>query len=300
MKNLELILLLFLLICCINKNEDKIKNQKINKKFMTYDEFNKKYFYWNGSNSLLQNENKKLKKYLLDKEKKLENFINLDGSQVEMEKVLRDLDSEEEKLLQMIKFIIEAKKEENNTMKFSNIFFIGTFSDEIRENRSRLLNKFHEMKDEDKYLLSLLEKNFSKEEIRLFFDVYYINGEFGNYEIEGRYGLKKVDNIISEVEKIQGISDQERMEREKRSNETLFKNEYYELDDLHILEDNRIIIVDKNEKPIKEIKIKDYKNVDIVIYKSILYIYDDNKIYEYSLKNLNDVKVIDLKDTEKK
>ena len=54
-------------------------------------------------------------------------------------------------------------------------------------------------------------------------------------------------------------------------------------------------IVDENQKPIKEIKVKDYRKIDLTIYKGILYIYDDGKIYEYSLKNLNDVKVIEVK-----
>ena len=81
----------------------------------------------------------------------------------------------------------------------------------------------------------------------------------------------------------------------------LFENIEEEIGtNIYVLKDNRIIILDNEDKPKKEIKIKDYKKVEIAVYKSILYIYDDDKIYEYSLKNLNDVKVIDLKDTEKK
>ena len=80
----------------------------------------------------------------------------------------------------------------------------------------------------------------------------------------------------------------------------LFKNEYKNLNNIHILKDNRIIIVDENQKPIKEIKVKDYRKIDLTIYKGILYIYDDGKIYEYSLKNLDDVKVIDVKNLQDK
>ena len=76
---------------------------------------------------------------------------------------------------------------------------------------------------------------------------------------------------------------------------TLFENEEEEVSNVHILKDNRIIIVDENQKPIKEIKVKDYRKIDLTIYKGILYIYDDGKIYEYSTKNLDDVKVIDVK-----
>ena len=40
--------------------------------------------------------------------------------------------------------------------------------------------------------------------------------------------------------------------------------------------------------------------IDLTIYKGILYIYDDGKIYEYSTKNLDDVKVIDVKNLQDK
>ena len=50
------------------------------------------------------------------------------------------------------------------------------------------------------------------------------------------------------------------------------------------------MITGKNNKILKEIKITDYKNTDMAIYKGIFYIYDDGKIYEYLLENLNEVK----------
>ena len=54
------------------------------------------------------------------------------------------------------------------------------------------------------------------------------------------------------------------------------------------------MIADKNKKILKEIKIKDYKNTDMAIYKGTFYVYADGKIYEYSLENLNEVKIYDF------
>ena len=307
MKKIILFLSLFLLICCINKNQElnsknSKKNEKpiterkeVEKKYMTYDEFNKKYFYWNGGNSFLRSDSNKLEKYILKKEENLEFFINSDGSEVKMEKILGKFSSEEDRILQIIKLLIEAEIEERKTIQFSSFYFNNRFLDELRENRNKLLNNFYNSENKEKILLSILEKNFTEEEIRIFFDLYYINGEFDNYEISGRYGLSKVDKVIAEVEKIEGIDEKEWARREMSPRITLFENEEEEVSNIHILKDNRVIIVDENQKPIKEIKVKDYRKIDLTIYKGILYIYDDGKIYEYSLKNLDDVKVIDAK-----
>ena len=262
---------------------------------MTYSEFNKKYFYWNGGNSFLRSDSNKLEKYILKKEENLESFINSDGSEVKMEKILGKFSSEEDRILQIIKLLIEAEIEERKTIQFSSFYFNNRFLDELRENRNKLLNNFYNSENKEKILLSILEKNFTEEEIRIFFDLYYINGEFDNYEISGRYGLSKVDKVIAEVETIEGIDEKEWTRREMSPRITLFENEEEEVSNVHILKDNRIIIVDENQKPIKEIKVKDYRKIDLTIYKGILYIYDDGKIYEYSTKNLDDVKVIDVK-----
>ena len=55
------------------------------------------------------------------------------------------------------------------------------------------------------------------------------------------------------------------------------------------------MIVDEysNKKVIKEIKITDYKNVSLILYKNIIYIYDAGKIFEYSGKNFENVKVVE-------
>ena len=47
-------------------------------------------------------------------------------------------------------------------------------------------------------------------------------------------------------------------------------------------------------KNVKEIKVIDYRNIDIAVYKGIFYIYDNRKVYEYSLKNLDEIKKYDV------
>ena len=47
-------------------------------------------------------------------------------------------------------------------------------------------------------------------------------------------------------------------------------------------------------KNVKEIKVIDYRNIDIAVYKGIFYVYDNGKVYEYSLKNLNKIKRYDV------
>ena len=63
---------------------------------------------------------------------------------------------------------------------------------------------------------------------------------------------------------------------------------------IYLLKNNKKLITGKNNKILKEIKITDYKNTDMAIYKGIFYIYDNGKIYEYLLKNLNEVKRYDI------
>ncbi len=212
-----------------------------------------------------------------------------------MRKILKNFSTDEEKIIQMIKIMTGAKKEENETMEVLNNYIISSFSDELREGGMGILKNFDLIDNDEKYYLNLLEKNFTEEEIRLFFDIYYYNPEFEIYDIEGHYGLKKVDKVISEVEKIKGITDEERSRREMSLYIPIFENEYKKYyEDIYVLKDNRIIVTKNKNRPQKEIKIKDYKKVDISMYKGILYIYDDNKIYEYSLDNLEIIKIIDL------
>ena len=302
MKKFQAFLILFLLFSCINKSEErkiekregmgKEVQQSKETKYMNLEDFNKKYSYLNQNEAEIQSENRVLVRYIQEKEKKLEKILEFDQEYIDTDiaKILKNFSTDEEKIIQMIKLIIEFEKNSNNLY-----FFESILSEEIKYGKKQVLKEFNKTEDKESILLPILEKNFTEEEIRIFFDLYYKNIEFDNYEIAGRYGLKKVDKVIEEVEKIEGLSEEEWGEREMKIDSPLFKNEYKKFSNVHILKDNRIIIVDENQKPIKEIKVKDYRKIDLTIYKGILYIYDDGKIYEYSTKNLDDVKVIDVK-----
>ena len=299
MKKLKIILILFLLFSCINKSEEKNIEKRENmgkevqqSKYMTLEDFNKKYSYLNQNNAEIQSENKILVKYIQEKEKNLEKILEFNQEYIDTDinKILKNFSTDEEKIIQIVKLIMEFEK------KSSNLYFLeSVLIEELKYGNKQVLKEFNKAENKENILLPILEKTFTEEEIRIFFDLYYKNIEFDNYEISGKYGLLKVDKIIAEVEKIEGLSEEEWGEREMKTATPIFKNEYKNLNDVHILKDNRIIIVDENQKPIKEIKVKDYRKIDLTIYKGILYIYDDGKIYEYSLKNLNDVKVIDVK-----
>ena len=302
MKKFQVFLILFLLFSCINKSEErkiekregmgKEVQQSKETKYMNLEDFNKKYSYLNQNEAEIQSENRVLVRYIQEKEKKLEKILEFDQEYIDTDvaKILKNFSTNEEKIIQMIKLIIEFEKNSNNLY-----FFESILSEEIKYGKKQVLKEFNKTEDKESILLPILEKNFTEEEIRIFFDLYYKNIEFDNYEISGKYGLLKVDKVIAEVEKIEGLSEEEWGEREMKTYTPLFKNEYKNLNNIHILKDNRIIIVDENQKPIKEIKVKDYRKIDLTIYKGILYIYDDGKIYEYSTKNLDDVKVIDVK-----
>ena len=302
MKKFQAFLILFLLFSCINKSEErkiekregmgKEVQQSKETKYMNLEDFNKKYSYLNQNEAEIQSENRVLVRYIQEKEKKLEKILEFDQEYIDTDiaKILKNFSTDEEKIIQMIKLIIEFEKNSNNSY-----FFESILSEEIKYGKKQVLKEFNKTEDKESILLPILEKNFTEEEIRIFFDLYYKNIEFDNYEIAGRYGLKKVDKVIEEVEKIEGLSEEEWGEREMKIDSPLLKNEYKKFSNVHILKDNRIIIVDENQKPIKEIKVKDYRKIDLTIYKGILYIYDDGKIYEYSTKNLDDVKVIDVK-----
>lgn len=302
MKKFQVFLILFLLFSCINKSEErkiekregmgKEVQQSKETKYMNLEDFNKKYSYLNQNEAEIQSENRVLVRYIQEKEKRLEKVLEFDQEYIDTDiaKILKNFSTEEEKIIQMIKLIIEFEKNSNNLY-----FFESILSEEIKYGKKQVLKEFNKTEDKESILLPILEKNFTEEEIRIFFDLYYKNIEFDNYEISGKYGLPKVDKVIAEVEKIEGLSEEEWGEREMKTSTPLFKNEYKNLNNIHILKDNRVIIVDENQKPIKEIKVKDYRKIDLTIYKGILYIYDDGKIYEYSLKNLDDVKVIDVR-----
>ena len=148
-----------------------------------------------------------------------------------------------------------------------------------------------------KSFFEFLEKNYSKEEIEKILETITIEVEHGNYYIDGRYGLKKIDEVIEKLEKIEPITSEEWIENENRGAEKFFDSQIEDsfCSPAYILKNNKIMIVDEysNKKVIKEIKITDYKNVSLILYKNIIYIYDDGKIFEYSGKNFENVKVVE-------
>lgn len=92
-----------------------------------------------------------------------------------------------------------------------------------------------------------------------------------------------------------GISEEEWMNREAKQNDKIFENEVDSiLGFIYLLKDNRILVTNGNKKILKEIKVTDYKDTDIAVYKGIFYVYDNGKVYEYSLKNLNEIKRYDV------
>ena len=223
MKKFQAFLILFLLFSCINKSEErkiekregmgKEVQQSKETKYMNLEDFNKKYSYLNQNEAEIQSENRVLVRYIQEKEKKLEKILEFDQEYIDTDiaKILKNLSTDEEKIIQMIKLIIEFEKNSNNSY-----FFESILSEEIKYGKKQVLKEFNKTEDKESILLPILEKNFTEEEIRIFFDLYYKNIEFDNYEIAGRYGLKKVDKVIEEVEKIEGLSEEEWGEREMK------------------------------------------------------------------------------------
>ena len=220
MKKFQAFLILFLLFSCINKSEErkiekregmgKEVQQSKETKYMNLEDFNKKYSYLNQNEAEIQSENRVLVRYIQEKEKKLEKILEFDQEYIDTDiaKILKNFSTDEEKIIQMIKLIIEFEKNSNNSY-----FFESILSEEIKYGKKQVLKEFNKTEDKESILLPILEKNFTEEEIRIFFDLYYKNIEFDNYEISGKYGLLKVDKIIAEVEKIEGLSEEEAYKR---------------------------------------------------------------------------------------
>ena len=113
MKKFVLILLLFLNIFCMNKNnESKVENKKKKevhkmlenkkeKKIITYDKFNKKYNYYLGIN--INKRDGVLNNFILNKEKKLEVFLISYENNDSIKKLLNNLTEEESNIFGKIK-----------------------------------------------------------------------------------------------------------------------------------------------------------------------------------------------------
>ena len=147
----------------------------------------------------------------------------------------------------------------------------------------------------EKLMYQILEKNFNIKDIEIILRYLTYNLEFGNYEIDKKYNLTNVDNVLDKLSKMEGISEEEWLAKEGNQNNKVFENESDSIFGfIYLLKNNKILITGENNKILKEIKITDYKNTDMAIYKGIFYIYNDGKIYEYLLENLNEVKRYDV------
>ena len=302
-------ILLFLLVACQAKNKEDIQkyNEKINfvkegkqkvenksysaKKYINLEKFNSEYSYWDMINEYLKissinTKNRELEKYIRLKEKKMKNYKI--GSELQEFKNL----TQEEKVIQMMKLLIEMRKKEIPLLLaddgYTNNMLLSIFGNYIERYKEKIHPK-------ERQLYQILEKNFNIEDIEIILRYLTYNLEFGNYEIDKKYNLTNVDNVLDKLSKMEGISEEEWLAREGNQNNKVFENEADSIFGfIYLLKNNKILITGKNNKILKEIKITDYKNTDMAIYKGIFYIYDNGKIYEYLLKNLNEVKRYDV------
>ena len=298
-------ILLFLLVACQAKNKEDIQkyNEKINfvkegkqkvenksysaKNYINLEKFNSEYSYWDMINEYLKissinTKNRELEKYIRLKEKKMKNYKI--GSELQEFKNL----TQEEKVIQMMKLLIEMRKKEIPLLladnEYTNNMLLSIFGNYIERYKEKIHPK-------ERQLYQILEKNFNIKDIEIVLRYLTYNLEFGNYEIDKKYNLTNVDNILDKLSKMEGISEEEWLAREGNQNNKVFENEADSIFGfIYLLKNNKILITGKNNKILKEIKITDYKNTDMAIYKGIFYIYDDGKIYEYLLENLNEVK----------
>ena len=302
-------ILLFLLVACQAKNKEDIQkyNEKINfvkegkqkvenksysaKNYINLEKFNSEYSYWDMINEYLKissinTKNRELEKYIRLKEKKMKNYKI--GSELQEFKNL----TQEEKVIQMMKLLIEMRKKEIPLLladnEYTNNMLLSIFGNYIEKYKEKIHPK-------EKLMYQILEKNFNIKDIEIVLRYLTYNLEFGNYEIDKKYNLTNVDNVLDKLSKMEGISEEEWLAREGNQNNKVFENEADSIFGfIYLLKNNKILITGKNNKILKEIKITDYKNTDMAIYKGIFYIYDNGKIYEYLLKNLNEVKRYDI------
>ena len=302
-------ILLFLLVACQAKNKEDIQKydgkvnfvkegkQKVEnksyseKKYINLEKFNSEYSYWDMINEYLKTssintKNRELDKYIHLKEKNFQNY-KIDFELQEFKNL-----TQEEKVVQMMKLLIEMRKKEIPLLladnEYTNNMLLSIFGNYIERYKEKIHPK-------EKQLYQILEKKFNIKDIEIVLRYLTYNLEFGNYEIDKKYNLTNVDSVLDKLSKMEGISEEEWLAREGNQNNKVFENEADSIFGfIYLLKSNKIVIADKNKKILKEIKIKDYKNTDMAIYKGTFYIYADDKIYEYSLKNLNEVKIYDF------
>ena len=308
MKN-KIWILLFLLVACQAKNKEDIQKydgkvnfvkegkQKVEnksyseKKYINLEKFNSEYSYWDMINEYLKissinTKNRELDKYIHLKEKNFQNY-KIDFELQEFKNL-----TQEEKVVQMMKLLIEMRKKEISLLlannEYTNNMLLSIFGNYIERYKEKIHPK-------EKQLYQILEKKFNIKDIEIVLRYLTYNLEFGNYEIDKKYNLTNVDSVLDKLSKMEGILEEEWLAREGNQNNKVFENEADSIFGfIYLLKSNKIVIADKNKKILKEIKIKDYKNTDMAIYKGTFYIYADDKIYEYSLENLNEVKIYDF------
>lgn len=306
----RILLIIFLIFSCHTENKEvklKTEEKESNKmqdekqKIITLKEFNEKYSYWNRMDSndpnmkYIKSKDEILDKYIKYKEKKQEQISN--------ENIIFENLDNKEKGKQLLKLLVELEKEEKRYMldwTFINESLYAFFESQLYNYNESLPDSVTFQEESGIYkkeFLKLLENEFTKDEIEIILKRLTLDREHGGYDISGKYELKKVDEVIKELKKVEGITSEEWEAQEGTPYVPLFNNEVNKMRGLvYLLSDNKIIIINEDKTIKKEIKIKDHKKVDVAIYKGILYIYDDGKMYEYSLKNLDDVKVIDIKE----
>ena len=308
MKN-KIWILLFLLVACQAKNKEDIQKydgkvnfvkegkQKVEnksyseKKYINLEKFNSEYSYWDMINEYLKissinTKNRELDKYIHLKEKNFQNY-KIDFELQEFKNL-----TQEEKVVQIMKLLIEMRKKEIPLLltdnEYTNNMLLSIFGNYIERYKEKIHPK-------EKQLYQILEKKFNIKDIEIVLRYLTYNLEFGNYEIDKKYNLTNVDSVLDKLSKMEGILEEEWLAREGNQNNKVFENEADSIFGfIYLLKSNKIVIADKNKKILKEIKIKDYKNTDMAIYKGTFYIYADDKIYEYSLENLNEVKIYDF------
>ena len=236
--------------------------------------------------SSINTKNRELDKYIHLKEKNFQNY-KIDFELQEFKNL-----TQEEKVVQMMKLLIEMRKKEISLLlannEYTNNMLLSIFGNYIERYKEKIHPK-------EKQFYQILEKKFNIKDIEIVLRYLTYNLEFGNYEIDKKYNLTNVDSVLDKLSKMEGISEEEWLAREGNQNNKVFENEADSIFGfIYLLKSNKIVIADKNKKILKEIKIKDYKNTDMAIYKGTFYVYADGKIYEYSLENLNEVKIYDF------
>ena len=232
-------ILLFLLVACQAKNKEDIQkyNGKINfvkegkqkvenksysaKNYINLEKFNSEYSYWDMINEYLKissinTKNRELEKYIRLKEKKMKNYKI--GSELQEFQNL----TQEEKVVQMMKLLIEMRKKEIPLLladnEYTNNMLLSIFGNYIEKYKEKIHPK-------EKLMYQILEKNFNIKDIEIVLRYLTYNLEFGNYEIDKKYNLTNVDNVLDKLSKIEGISEEEWLAREGNQNNKVFKNE---------------------------------------------------------------------------